>query len=47
MVCKNCVYFNEQRFYCMKLQCHVYLTDKCRYFQSKSNTNEKQNEGVK
>ena len=36
MVCENCFYFNEQRFYCNKLKCHVYLTDKCKYFKKKS-----------
>lgn len=47
MGCKNCVYFTRQRFYCTKLECHVYLTDKCRYFRAKSKANEVSNEGFK
>lgn len=31
--CKNCKYFKYNRFYCSKLNHHVYLTDKCCYFK--------------
>ncbi|WP_281098752.1 hypothetical protein [Halobacteroides halobius] len=37
MTCKNCIHFINNRFYCSKLKCHVYLTDKCRYFKRKPN----------
>ena len=47
MVCQNCVHFNEQRFYCTKLYCHVYLTDKCKHFKAKNKAKEKSNEGFK
>lgn len=33
--CKDCIYFIYNRFYCSKLKCHVYLTDKCCYFKLK------------
>lgn len=45
MVCQNCIYFKRQRFYCTKLSCHVYLTDKCKYFKAKTTEKDEQNEG--